>query len=909
MKFIMSFLALQILVGLATKTETRIWPEYNMMRRTPRGKPTAVSIEVNSQGRLKREPLFSLLLGKRIGNQGNTSMKVREESALEQSSQSMTNPDVQHHPQILGGLQQRGVNKNTVSINESALITKVTANTATAATRPRWPVKLHGSGVDIAEIFVSEDNSGVFKTHDAEDLAATLLKQEGLIRRSGACDLCGPTAEHGIDCCLQWLQNGMYLSDVAQLHPDNQTDLRVFLAAEQGFDPSLIRFVRGVKLGHPVYVQLLEKLRHIGVYAISQMSGVDPSELVSSMGYTDGDSVRSMLIAKIAAQADVLVARNQSKGNTHQDAAKLIHKYGLLRGVLISSVVESTNLQEGLQFTPSAAMSTEDAIVKAVLLAPDEKTAQLSMQSLSSTKIGKASYMMETFGMSSVKSKSFGISGNLGIGSSVSISGSYSSSSNESTTKSQGKSASTDLNSFTKEFTKSLYFVEPRQLVVVDPALLQPTPALKRAFRDVKKSLESNTSVLYSVNHLFRDFGTHTCTKALLGGWWKLTAQESTATAQLAMEMAKEASYALEQTVGNSFSFSASVNVSSVQAGLSIGSTNNRADSQSQEAKSGTKRASNHSDIISEISQEWKGGISGLEANIWRKSLDDSQTWKVIDRYIDSCRGIWLWSDDTEVSKMLCQGWHQGVIREIQKELGRRVEVPTGWGDCDRTTLTNETTLIKKECMNLPGHHLQDGRCVMNKCFCGDRATPGETGKNCPKDGTMKCRPYQRATCSTLACPPKFWQNAKTKNELCATSTCSAKSDVTACCQRIEITNAWSVNIKHCDPQQKSSSCQDQLQISFQLQNGVKGSSVPSAPPKHGQWEVYDFSSPSQSAMSRICLIYQPKCQADKWCVDQVTVHNGHVPKGAASKIAWIPWSEEFGPGRKGSCKNLSGFI
>jgi len=903
-------LALQQCVGHIHAAESWPWPNYPVMRAAAGVRAAAHSLQVDSQGNLVQAPGYPYM-AEVNDNQKGFLMKVHDNSPFEaQSNHRVMGAG------IPGALQQKEVNRDTVSTDERAWNSSgTTSTTTTTSTQPRWAVKLHASGVDIAQIFVSEDSRGAWKTQDAQALATALLKREGLVSMSTACNVCNFTTTplDQIDCCLQWLQNSVYISDVTQLHPGNPTELNVFLAAEQGFDPSLISFVRGLKLGHPPYIKLLGQLNRIGVYCISQMSGVDPSELVKSMGYSDGDSMHAMLLTKLTEQVDARVAREKPKQPSAQwDAAKLIRRNGLLRGVLISSFAQSTNLQEALQFTPAAAISTEEALGKAVLLQPDAKTAQISMESTSSAKIAKASSMMETFGMSSVNSGSLGVSAGW-----ASISGSISGSSSDSTKNKRGRSISTDLNSYSKEFTKSLYYVEPRRLVVVDPALLQPTPALKKAFRDVEQFLESNESFGYSINHFFRDFGTHTCTKAMLGGWWKLTARESAATAQFGMDMAKEASYALEQAVSLSSSVGATLGPSKV--GLSFEGTSKEADSESQKAKSESKRASNTSNIITEVTQEWKGGISGLAADVWRNSLDQSQNWKVIDRYMDSCWGIWRWSDDPQVSKRLCKGWNEGFTREMKKELGEDVVVSPEWSDCEGANyLMGSREMLsgrKKQaqqfyrqqqvsaCLNLPGRHIKNGACVINKCYCGEKAVPGETGENCPKDGEMKCRPDQRARCSTMTCPPEYWINSTAKHELCTTPQCSLENDRGKCCQSLKLTDAFMVKVKGgwwislCGGQK--------IVVKVLDKDGSICKSGEVTPPgKNNELTIKAFGD-HQIQMAKVCIKLKRSSCPSRWSVASISVFNEHVGYDIHRRIALTTWQAAISGGNE-KCITLS---
>jgi len=347
-------------------------------------------------------------------------------------------------------------------------------------------------------------------------------------------------------------------------------------------------------------------------------------------------------------------------------------------------------------------------------------------------------------------------------------------------------------------------------------------------------------------------------------------------------------------------------------------------DSQSQKATSSTKRASNHSDIISEVSQEWKGGSSGLAADVWRTSLQSSQTWKVIDRYIDSCWGIWRWSDDTEDGKKLCKGWNQVFVREMQQQLGKNVELPSEWSDCDGAsylTAAQETLsgrheeaqkLYKeqkeRECLKLPGRHIKNGECAVNKCYCGEKAIPGEVGEKCPKDGTNKCRLDQLAKCSTMSCPPKYWAKQGASNKLCTSTQCSGEKDKATCCQSVKLTDAFTLRIKHCKRGVHSSVCQDKIDVEIKDRYNRGPTGTMTQTPKHGAWKEMDMYNGAMLQMSQICIYYKGGCPlTDTWCIGQIEVYNKRLPQSPNSLIASRSggWND-FWNKRKYQCITIS---
>jgi hypothetical protein len=225
------------------------------------------------------------------------------------------------------------------------------------------------------------------------------------------------------------------------------------------------------------------------------------------------------------------------------------------------------------------------------------------------------------------------------------------------------------LDELSNSYMKTRYFVEPRQMIVVDPAWLQPTPALKEAFRKVKESLAtSNDTTLYSVDHLFRDFGTHTCTRAMLGGWWKISAQYYSTDQHKVVEMSTVTTNAIDNQVEKSSHFNFKVEAWKNELGFKY---NDKTETQQKENSRKdliNKEVIKDNNSMVDISQEWKGGISGLQSEDWRASLDDSMNsnWKIIDRYVDSCMGLWRWvEDDEDLKSKICEGWRKGFVRDM----------------------------------------------------------------------------------------------------------------------------------------------------------------------------------------------------------------------------------------------------
>jgi len=204
----------------------------------------------------------------------------------------------------------------------------------------------------------------------------------------------------------------------------------------------------------------------------------------------------------------------------------------------------------------------------------------------------------------------------------------------------------------------SKFFLEPRALISLSPGDLQASIE----FNEALQVLKSNVSG-YSVADLFAEFGTHVCANAELGGWWKVAAHYKSTEQKSSVAMAAITGTAIGQTVADSKSKSASLgykapgnSTASASAGISKSSSSSSAGSSAeQEGKLADKSEANSAFDLS-IKQEWKGGTSSVGQQAWLQSLEPehNSNWKIVDRRMPLCTGIWQWAVDEAVRQDIC---------------------------------------------------------------------------------------------------------------------------------------------------------------------------------------------------------------------------------------------------------------
>jgi len=776
--------------------------------------------------------------------------------------------------------------------------------------------------------------------------AEAFLHQKQLIAVNTTCSICRRNLHA---CCFEVSQRGAIVNAFETLELGVPLTIRAKLSSERGLDPDLTKFMRSLGLSAPVYTQLGPHLHDMGVYKASQLTGVDPVKLVADLGlHDDGTLVRFLgnkLAERIAEEQSRHLqvdkqqawAANTTSRGQHWQVEELIRRNGLFRGLRISKPgQDETNLQEAVQFTPKAVLTGESGLETAIMLTPDLKTSEFILESTSANDMNTASLLMDSYGETSLDSKSssfsfsFGLDlGAVGIPVSANIGGGESKSSKKMEQLSEQDSTRETLNEKSHTYVKSKYFVEPRQMIIVDPQWLQPTPALKQAFHDVNESLH-NRSKVYSVDHLFRDFGTHTCTRALLGGWWKITAKYSSKNMHKVLEMKQATSHAIDNVVTESSHHTVGIGFGSIAKFDS-----SHKDEATNEHHEKSERMHNQKEVVTntdsniDLMQEWKGGISGLQGETWRGSLDVAvnSNWKIIDRFLGSCRGIWRWVEDDELKSRICEGWRKGFIRSVE---GLLQEAEHGdqeeWASCAGAAhmqqlqkkinglrleaAREEQRRAQQKCEATAGHYFEDGNCLVNRCKCGNRV--GEVGKDCPSNGAEKCKEDQKAKCRTMTCPKNFWlkPDATSQEQRCASYKCREDPDQARCCQKVALTNTFTIELWTKDQGgcQACGRSKIKVKIKGTTRKATKWVNIGSGP-KRGQMGTYHFSSSSQFKPTQICIKWRPKGLLCNWCPgNTLKVYNGKLRKSPMSYIGVASgWSKFKGRinGKEERCKQV----
>lgn len=333
---------------------------------------------------------------------------------------------------------------------------------------------------------------------------------------------------------------------------------------------------------------------------------------------------------------------------------ELARRTGVFRGVALTKDAKDTNLREVLKFKKEILDRGEEELKMRVLLTPDLETTEGSMESTSSSAIEKANKVISSYGTSAMQSES--MSAGLEVDTGVASANLNVGSSQESEQSAEGEQAEAQrLSKQSHSYTKTKYYFEPRAVLVADPNILIPTDQ----FSDAVSKLGSD----YTIEDLFQDFGTHTCTKVLLGGWWRITANYKSKSSKASVEMSKAASSAIAEA--SSLSAEASASYGSVSASASYESSEKSRSTQSSSSEQAT--SSTDSESVLDVYEEWKGGMSGGNELQWRTSLDrkKNSNWKIIDRNVDSCIGIWRWVDNSTLKIEMCQAWERNFFASM----------------------------------------------------------------------------------------------------------------------------------------------------------------------------------------------------------------------------------------------------
>lgn len=233
--------------------------------------------------------------------------------------------------------------------------------------------------------------------------------------------------------------------------------------------------------------------------------------------------------------------------------------------------------------------------------------------------------------------------------------------------------------------------------------------------------------------------------------------------------------------------------------------------SQTKSEGGSSKEAFEDKTSSTNIYQEWKGGMSGATELQWRTSLSahTNSNWRIIDHYIDSCRGIWRWvENDPKLKEQICGVWMTTFLDNmgIPLEEAKVATTSSCQGNGNMQEFKKAVESLKQEkdltklvedkaaCLKKSGFHFEGGACKENACTCG-AGVVGLTGAECSVHGSVACKESQKAKCKGFVCPAGY-QTKKDKKAKCATNICTVADDLETCCEDVKLASKFLVSVK-----------------------------------------------------------------------------------------------------------------
>merc|ERR1712129_109541 len=232
----------------------------------------------------------------------------------------------------------------------------------------------------------------------------------------------------------------------------------------------------------------------------------------------------------------------------------------------------------------------------------------------------------------------------------------------------------------TKTLSKTRYFFEPRAEVRIADSMLQPTPMFTKEWERLGKDLDelelANTSVWGDkhdyIQRFFTSFGTHVCPSVQLGGWWRVTANYRSTKDRGELEISDELSRAIEEKSSGSWSVVAAAGFTEALTGGALKGGRGWSARHENQKGNGTKNMSRHTKATShiEVTQKWRGGMSGGNPTEWRKSLGEKENsnWRVLERYTEKCFGVWNWISNLTIKTSVSRDWFASYVDNLDDE-------------------------------------------------------------------------------------------------------------------------------------------------------------------------------------------------------------------------------------------------
>jgi len=396
---------------------------------------------------------------------------------------------------------------------------------------------------------------------------------------------------------------------------------------------------------------------------------------------------------------------------------------------------------------------------------------------------------------------------------------------------------------------------------------------------------------------LMYDFGSHICPHVTLGGWWRVTANYASTVNQEKIDVERATSEAMEKARAEAWGLNANAagTRNGVSGGAAGGGGRASGDHESHNDSSGNKDVQQQAmkNATMQIEQTWKGGAPGVSPSDWRRSLDFSMSsnWKVIQRDLTRCIGVWSFVDDPDLADALCARWIQ-LFMQAQNLTRTQVPLKIQQAACSTTQnmqyliqYTHNASSWKKQqaadkCeAEHPGYYYTPaGKCLPKQCYCTielDRRA-GTRGVDCPENGKTDCEgcctPQQRSYCTTNACASGFIIKKDAGELLCQLSTCTPTFDNSMCCTKADVGSKFLLTFKVSSDDDCGTDSDIYGWLTYRTGKGaMKYLSTSKNDFKAGEEEsfVYSFETPQHPL--EICVYNEG---GDELCLDSVKIAN-----------------------------------
>eukprot|EP00928_Gymnodinium_smaydae_P062110 TRINITY_DN4603_c0_g2_i3.p1 TRINITY_DN4603_c0_g2~~TRINITY_DN4603_c0_g2_i3.p1 ORF type:complete len:1836 (+),score=264.92 TRINITY_DN4603_c0_g2_i3:75-5582(+) len=411
---------------------------------------------------------------------------------------------------------------------------------------------------------------------------------------------------------------------------------------------------------------------------------------------------------KAAMVSDGVMIGRQS--NTMQQ----VHNQGLLRGrmLAVNSASEFSALDRVVDLTSAMrTLSQSDPSTFQMLVqhtsGMDAK--EFVMESEDVAAAQQANKMISSFGASSLQEMDQSFAANAGasfMSASFKVGMSSGKSEMSSDTSDSRSESSDSTRTSTKTMSQSRYYLEPRMQLVLDRSMLTPDVGFLKESNSIAltlckergeqgceqkwaldgtgvSSLPPSSSICANdmsepkarsveqdilARNLLARFGSHVCPQAVLGGWWKITANLNSASTMSSTAASEATARAIESASKSESGAEASAGLGDAfSVGVSSSESETDEEAESSDEASGSASTSEQSNFNMQINQSWRGGSTGVSLKDWRDSLSTTRSseWKVIDRNVDKCIGVWNFMADNYSACAVCEKWLELFLADL----------------------------------------------------------------------------------------------------------------------------------------------------------------------------------------------------------------------------------------------------